>query len=262
MKLPRHASVAVLVASLVGCKSVQPDVALSLGSQSLDGAIGIDDRHVNSKNSIDALGLDGSSSGLEARVDLTFETHRRMHLALKGFQSSRDGRGSLDEDFAKGPVTIPAGTAIDSTFDAGIYSAAWTFDFAERDDLEAGLGFGLAWVDLEAGFTSRVNGDEIFTDEAVPVPLLAGRLAWNSERWAIGLEAAGIDVGYAGDHATFLDLDLSARWRFAGKRFGRNGELLLGWRQLYAGIDYDDDFEAVDAGVTLAGPYFGLAFRF
>jgi hypothetical protein len=262
MKLLRHAWVALPVVLVVGCRGAHTGASVALGSRSLDGSIGIDDSHVTSKNSIEALGLDGSTAVLDARIDVTFETERRMHLALKGFQASHDGDGTLNEDFAKGPVTIPAGTSIDSTFDAGVYTAAWTFDLAERDDLEAGIGVGLAWIDLEASFTSDANGDEIFTDEAVPIPLLAARLAWSSDRWALGLEAAGIDVGYAGDHASFLDLDIAARWRFLGKRFGRNGELVLGWRRLYAGIDYDDDFEAVDAGLASSGPYFGLAFRF
>ncbi|MCC6407572.1 MAG: hypothetical protein IT453_10410 [Planctomycetes bacterium] len=262
MKVLHPLPVLGMLLAAAGCKNVSPAAQLGVGSRTLDGAIGIDDANVRAKNSVEALGLDDAATTVDARVDLTFETAARMHLALKGFQSSHDGSGRLDEDFAKGPILIPAGTSVDSDFDLGLYSAAWTFDLAERDELEAGIGFGVAWVDLEASFRSNATGDEIFTDESVPIPLLAGRLAWSAERLAFGLEASGIDIGYAGDHATFVDVDLSARWRFLGKRFGRNGELLLGWRHAYAGVDYDDDLEAVDASVSLSGPYFGLGFRF
>lgn len=254
--------VAGAAALALGCRNARLGAAVSLGSRELDGAIGIDDQHVDAKNSVESLGLDGAVATLDARIDVTFETDARMHLALKGFQSDHDGSGVLDEDFAKGPISIAAGTPVDSEFDVGIYSAVWTFDLVGSDELEAGLGFGVAWVDLEASFVSQTTGDEIFTDEALPVPLLAGRVVWGGERFSLGIEGSGLDVGYAGDRAAFLDLDLQARWRFLGKRFGRNGELVAGWRYLYSSVDYDDDLEAVDSSLTLSGPYVGLGFAF
>lgn len=253
------ASAALLLA---GCQNARFGAAAGFGGRELSGAIGIDDANVRARNSVEALGLDGSESALDLRFDVVFEGASRSRLVVKGFQSNHEGSGALDEEFAKGPVVIPAGTTVDSQFDAGVYSALYTFDLVGTDELEAGLGFGVAWVDLEAGFTSRATGDEIFTDESVPIPLLAARLAWQGERFGVGCELAGIDVGYAGDHAAFVDFDLAARWRFSGKRFGNAGELVLGWRQLYAGVDYQDDLEDVDASLSLAGPYFGLSYRF
>lgn len=244
------------------CQDVRPAVSASLDALALDGSVGIDAQRVRAKNSIETLGLDGSRATPGLRLDFAFEKRRRMHLVVQGLVSSHDGGGTLDEEFSKGPVVIPAGSKVDSAFDVGIYSAAWTFDFADRDDLEAGLGFGLAWVDLEASFESRATGDEILTDQSVPVPLIAGRCAWQGERLALSCDVAGIDIGYAGDHATFVDVDVAARWRIAGTRFSRTGELLLGWRTTYAGVDYDDDLEAVDGAVSRSGPYFGLGFRF
>lgn len=257
--VPCAASTALLV---VGCQSARFGAGASLGVRELSGSIGIDDANVRARNSVEALGLDGEAAALDARVDVVFESAARSRLVLKGFQSNHDGSGALDEEFAKGPVVIPAGAVVDSEFDAGVYSALYTFDLVGEDALEAGLGFGVAWVDLESGFTSRATGDQIFTDESVPIPLLAARLAWQGERFGIGCELAGLDVGYAGDHATFVDFDFAARWRFSGKRFGDAGELVLGWRQLYAGVDYQDDLEDVDASLSLGGPYLGLSYRF
>ncbi len=244
------------------CKGVTSEARVELASLGIDGSIGIDKNAVTARNSVDSLGLTRDSAVPNVRADFQWDTWRTPHLTFNGFASSHGGDGVLDHDLSQGAVTIPSGTAVSSKFDVGYYSTVCTFDLSNRPDLEAGIGFGAAWLDLKADFTSKANGDEIFTDSSKPIPLLAGRLGWRGDRFAVSGLISGFGASYGGDRATFLDTDVCAELMLFGKKHAQNGSVVLGWRYLHSSVQYDDTNDAVDAAISIAGPYFGFAMHF
>jgi hypothetical protein len=253
---------AFAASGLFACKSVSSEARVELASLGIDGGIGIDKSAVTSRNSVDSLGLTRDTAVPDLRADFQWDTWHSPHLTLNGFASSHGGDGVLDHDLSQGAVTIPAGTAVGSKFDVGYYSSVCTFDLSTRRDFEAGLGFGLAWLDLKADFTSKVNGDEIFTDSSKPIPLLAARLGWRGDRFAVSGLISGIGASYGGDRATFLDADLCAELMLFGKKHAPSGSVVLGWRYLHSSVQYDDTNDSVDAAISIAGPYLGFAMHF
>lgn len=249
----------LLLAFAGACSTPTIDVAPQAGRLSIDGDIGIGAQSVSGTSSTDALGLEPDDFVPELRADFDWDM---PHLTVSGLWSDNSGDGTLQAPMSQGGVTIPAGTNVDSEFQLGLYEGVITFDFVPDESIEAGLGLGVALIDLQSGFTSQQNGDEIFTDETMPVPLISGRLGWAWERVELSALVSGIGIDYGGEQASFLDADLRMNVRVLGRENRTQGLLTAGWRFLSSSVDYDSDSEAVDANIRMNGPYVGLVLRF
>lgn len=205
---------------------------------------------------LSTLGIEDEEGVLGARFDFKWGM---PHLSIATQSTGWKGNGTLDVDFGG----ISAGEAVSSELDLALHRAYLTFDFAPTDYLELGVGVGAMVVDLKAKVTANSGAfapEEV--DELIPLPVLAGRAG--GRLWKLDLEAiaAGVKVDIDGDEATFLDLDLNAKYALFGEHGSFHGALVAGWRTTSFAVAYEDDFDNVDLDATFSGPYIGLQLGF
>lgn len=206
--------------------------------------------------SLSTLGIDEREGALSPQFDFKWGM---PHLSVDMQSASWEGSGTLDVDFGD----ISAGEAVSSELDLSVYRAYLTFDLAPTDVLELGIGFGALVLDLDAAVTP--DSGSVATqdfDELIPLPVVAARAG--GRLWKLDLEAvaAGVQIDYDGDEATFLDLDLNAKYALWGSHGSFHGALLVGWRTTSFDVAYEDDFDNVDLDVSFSGPYVGLQLGF
>ena len=106
-------------------------------------------------------------------------------------------------------------------------------------------------------------GDNIATDEQVPVPMLAGRAA--VEVWELELEGlvSGLSVDVDGNTATVIDLDVALNWELVDLGGTAMGAITLGYKSFDIDVEYDDGADgSVDLDLAFTGPYFGITLTF
>jgi hypothetical protein len=213
---------------------------------------------ISAQASIDSLGIQEDTSVPGGRVDLTGPGH----WTFSGQQSSHDGTGIADAQLSSGSITINVGDPVKSEFDFGLYSGAVTFDLVPGDTVEAGIGLGVAVLDIDAKFTSQTTSQTVQTDEVVPVPNVAGRVGVNVGPFELSGLVNWVDVHYRDTQASFLDIDTMARLRVFGdsKRF--SGYVALGYRYLNVKADYESSGNSIKVDVDFDGPWIGLSVSF
>jgi hypothetical protein len=246
---------------VASCSAPEFWVEPAYGSLSLDGDVRATSASssTSADNSVDSLGLDDAEGVLVARADFDWLA---PHLTVRATEVEFSGDGVLDAEISEGGVVIPASTPVTSDVELSLASAVLTFDLAPTDVLELGLGFGVAWIDFAAELRDPATGDTVDADEAVPVPMLAARVA--GDVWRLRLEALASGLAFdAGDtSATLLDLDLGARMQLFGRSGERGGYLAVGWRSTSVDAETQHGSDEFEASLGLAGPYVGLAFGF
>jgi len=250
---------AALVLLLSSCVSVS--AIPRFGRLDLDGEVGINDASSGSSasNSISDTGLDDDRSVPGARVDLEAAG---MTTTFQLSSSSHGGTGTLTADLDDGTTSIPAGSTVRSDLDLLLGEAIVTWDFVPGDTVELGLGFGATLFDVDAQFQDTGSGDTISTDEVLPLPLLAARVGVALGDFDVSLLAGGFAIEIDDDDATFVDVDLMARWKVFGAAGRRVGAIVLGYRHVELDLDYDDDDAAVELDLELSGPYLGFSLGF
>ena len=240
-----------------GCSTPRLDVTPRYGTFDIDGEVGIEDAGSGTmvRADIGETGLEKDDSVFGARVDFDWGP---SHVVVSAQQSTHDGDGTLDTEISSGGVVIPAGAAVASDLELGLYTGAYTFDFFPTDLLELGLGLGLSYVDLQASFQDKGTGERIATDEAVPLPVLAARLGTRFWRIDASLQGSGLAWSYDGDDILLIDLDLMVKLRLLGGEDHLAGHLTAGYRWVQLELDYDDGSDAAEADLTFDGPYVGL----
>jgi len=260
---PARATALLLLAVLIpGCAAPSFQLMPRYGTSAISGssavvAEGVD---LQANDVEDSLGLDEDSSVPGVRFDADFGLPT---LTLAAQWSDFSGEGTLETEISEGGVTIPAGADVATDLDFDVYSLLYTFDVIPSDQFELGLGLGVHLIDLFARVESREPGidDEVTVDEAVPFPVVALRGGLAFDPFELSAVFSGLTVKVDGDEATFYDLDVSARWWFAGgERF--SGALAVGWRQTILEAEYDDEGDAADLDLEFAGPYVGLVLGF
>ena len=186
--------------------------------------------------------------------------YKRTRLFLSGQQSSFSGSGITPEEIAKGGVTIPAGTSLDTTMDLGIYSFVATYNLIPGQH-ELGIGAGLMVMDFKVSYTAQNTGANITVDETTPMPLLAlsGTTRWKQMvfQGVIG----GAAVNYDGNKVAYGSVDVAARYMFYQR--GSGGAMVsLGYRYIPIKIDINYESSAFKADLGFAGPYVGLRFAY
>jgi len=231
----------------------EPDGEVALAGTA--GTIGI-----NSTNSVEALGFVEDDGVPGIRGDLDWGT---THLTLAWQASEHGGRGTLEAEISDDDVVLGAGTDIDSKFDLGLGEALLTFDLIPGDTFELGIGLGATVIDLDVSVRDVLTGETVQPDqETFLAPLFAVRAG--VQFWRVDVQAllGGMDITYDGDSASLYDLDAFARLALFGGANGGHGALVVGYRYVDLDVDYDDEdeSEAVDAEVSLDGPYVALSF--
>ena len=99
-------------------------------------------------------------------------------------------------------------------------------------------------------------------DELAPVPVVAVRVGGDIGPVSLSALASGLSVSIGDLDATYLDLDLMAKWRLLGEKNGFAGSLAAGWRHTRLDAELDDDADQVDLDLTFSGPWFGATIGF
>lgn len=251
----------ILAASCAACSSprfsVEPRVAVPEPSGHLAAAAPGEALAANDVESALNLDADDAAPGIRADIELG-----SPHVVLGWMQSGSDGDGTLTGQLSDDGVVLPAGTDVATDFELGVASGIVTFDLVPTETVEVGIGFGVHVVDLDASVTSRDSGNpgRIDLETTLPVPVIALQAGVDFGRFELRGLASGMDYSSSGDSATFLDLDVGARFRILGE--GVTGSLTLGWRHSRLDARYEDDDDNADVDLRISGPYFGVAIGF
>lgn len=236
---------------------VIPRMSLAKLSGDIAGSTNEGDLNASAATDFDELGLDSEETGFSPRVDLKW---LGLHVSLSTLQLSTSGSGTTNADLTLGDTTIGANTDVDSEFDLTAFSAAATWDFAPTDFLEVGIGLGATLFDFDIQFDSDV--DSASSEEAVPLPVIAGRVGSKIGPLDVGAVVGFIDVEVDDIDAQFLDIDLHAAYRLLGEGDRFVGRLVVGYRSIALDAEYDDGDSFISSDFTIAGPYVGAMFSF
>lgn len=228
----------------------------------LDGDVAVSSTGVTASNDFSDVGLDDSEDALSFRADLSWLS---PHLTLSTQDTGWSGSGTLSAAIDDGGIVIPAGTQVNSKLDLAYHSAIVTFDLVPTSTVEAGIGPGIALVDISGQIAdaSGLTTETVDFDELLPMPMIAARTEVQIDRFEIGVLLAGLGVEIDGDELAFVELDVHARYRLFGLTGDRvAGSIGIGWRHLDIAAEYDDDGDSVDVDIEVSGPYFGFLISF
>lgn len=202
------------------------------------------------QNSLSDIGISGEETALGLRVDIPFGS---PHITLGTDSAEWSGTGVVS-DFGG---IAGANVAVDSKMELAVHRALVTFDVLPVPDFELGLGLGVNAVDLKSSVTDPLTSTEEKIDQLIPIPVLAARLRVHV--WRLDFEAlvAGLSADVDGNHARYLDTDLSASIKMFG--MGPVDALFsAGYRRIDLNADYKDGSDSVAADMTFDGLYLGL----
>ena len=130
----------------------------------------------------EALNLDATNSVFRADALWRFSDNKRHRLELTWFSLNRVATRQIGQDITikdkdGNPITIKAGTAVESYFDLDIYELAYSYSFFQDDriDLAAGVGFYIMPLDfgLRSSGLVEEDGSASFT---APLPVFGLRM--------------------------------------------------------------------------------------
>ena len=130
----------------------------------------------------EALNLDATNSVFRADALWRFSDNKRHRLELTWFSLKRDATRQIGQDITfedkdGNPITIEAGTTVESNFDLDIYELAYSYSFFQDDriDLAAGIGFYIMPLDfgLRSSGVIEEDGSASFT---APLPVFGLRM--------------------------------------------------------------------------------------
>jgi hypothetical protein len=243
-----------------GCSAPSLRLTPRVGSVGLDGDFASDTTAAPGANAIGALGLDDSQVEFLPRADIEFGP---LVWTLDYGALAYSGSGTAQANITIGDVEVEADGTLDSDIDLQLLRSSFTVDVLPTDTFDLGLGLGLGAAEVSAAITDTTPGSPTLgqtaaTEEVVPLPflsLLAGVEVgpFGAEAWIafLSLSVQDVDVDY-------LDLDLSAYWRFADWP-GADLRLVLGYRRIDVAAEYDDGVDRVEADLQFDGPYLGIS---
>lgn len=257
----KHLSLACTLALLTSCALPSIDVTPRYGQLNVEGDIGASTSGTALfQNDVDQIGIEDEKGYPGLRLDLDVGA---PHIIFTGQNTVHDGDGVLSQDITIDGTTITAGTAVDTDFDLGIYSALVLFDLVPTEIVDVGLGFGITLVDLDLEVADTMSANTVESDETLPIPVLAAQVSTEiTERFELAGLISGFAINIDDADVTYLDADIFARWAvFGGDERGR-GSLVLGYRWTNLDVEYDDDSDVVEADLTFSGPYLGFQLSF
>jgi hypothetical protein len=243
---------AVLVA---GCSTPRFDIEPRFSPSQIDGNFSTGSSTV----STDSLGLDEDGVQIGGRIDLKWGS---PHVTASYAPNSFDGNSTLTAPLTVGGTTISSGSSVTTDLKLDVSSAVVTFDLLPLPTLELGLGVGIAVVDFRNQVQETMGSNSIDTSATLPVPLIAGRVAWDFWRFKAEVLASGFTYAASGDSMSYYDVDAELRFNFIGHESRVQGWISAGYRQIGSDLAYDDSGSRIKSDITLKGPYLGLVLGF
>lgn len=252
----RLSLICLLVAS--GCVVPRARFAPRYLYLEVDGDTGATAAGATLTSDIQTLGLDDEEGNFSPRADLWWVG---SHLSLSYLDASFDGRGQTEAAIEIGGDVIAAGVDVDSDLNFKSLDAIMTWDVVPSEFVELGLGFGVSLIDFEFDIIDDL-GNQVSTDESLPVPFVAGRLGVNVHRFDLDATAGLIDIEVSDIDLSFLNLDLSAQYLLFGGKQRASGRIIVGYRSFDVDAEYEDGNSDVEADFRIDGPYFGVSVTF
>lgn len=253
----RHTTLLALATTsllVIGCSAPSASVAPMLGSMRLDGSFAASDSGTAISSSFDELGIGTNEASPGVKAQVSFAGAR---LSLSAFQTSYEGTGTTNGEISVGGQTIGADVAVNSELDLTVARGLFTWNLIPLGPVEIGIGLGVSLVDFDLMLREQISGNELASNEIIPIPLLALRAGWNWGPVKVRAEAGGLQVTIDGDEAQVIDGDVEASVNlFDG------GSLLVGYRMLDIDAEYTDGADRVEADLELSGYYLGVRFSF
>lgn len=250
-----HRIAAVLVSlSLLACASPTLDVGVNYGQYSLDGALGFGSGGVTGTTPLGDIGLgeDDNPVGVFATIGLGSPM-----LLFSVTTPSFEGDGILNATIDIGGTTIGAGELVHSELEVGMYQGLLLFEIIPGSTVDMAIGLGVNILDLSGSFTEDLTGDQVILDQALPIPVFAGRAGIEVGPVELSGLLTWIGASYDGNDLDTFDLDLRAEMEIFGPMTG-----YLGYRNTSLDINYQDGPDFGDFDVTISGIYFGAGISF
>jgi hypothetical protein len=125
----------------------------------------------------DLLGYQTGTSSVRVGGAWRFSENRKHRLDVSLVDLGRSGDAVLSQDVDVGPITLPAGTNVVSSFDIQLLRADYSYSFFQDDrfDLAGGAGLYVAPIDFSLAASGLATYQESF-DITAPLPLVGLRM--------------------------------------------------------------------------------------
>lgn len=225
----------------------------------VSGSILVTEGIASTASDVESLGMQADNNNFAPRADFEWGG---FHVTASTQSTEHNGIGVADAALELGGVTIGAAENVSTEFALSLTNLAMTWDLFPGDTVEAGIGFGATLLDIDARIASLDNpGNDLDTNEMVPVPMITGRLGFDLGRFDIEGLISGLSINLDGNDATVIDIDIGASYElvnFGGDVMGKIG---LGYKSFSVDVQYDDGAGGtVNLDTEFAGPYFGVTF--
>ena len=209
----------------------------------------------------EALGLDTTSTVFRADALWRFTDNKRHRLDFTWFSLSRDATRQIGQDITfedkdGNPITIDAGTTVESSFDFDIYELAYNYSFFQDDriDLAAGIGFFIMPLDfgLRSSGVVDEDGSASFT---APLPVLGLRMdVALTPKWFLRTGSQVFYLEYDNFTGSLLEFKAAIEynpWEHVG--------MGLGFDTLRVALEADgEDYPSIDFKGNVEFSYTGL----
>ena len=208
-----------------------------------------------------ALNLDANTTVFRADALWRFTDNKRHRLDLTWFSLSRDatrviGQDITFEDKDGNPITIDAGTTVESNFDFDIYELGYSYSFFQDDRIDLAAGIGLFIMPLDFGIRSsglvEEDGSASFT---APLPVFGLRMdVALTPKWFLRTGSQVFYLEYDNFTGSVLDFKVAVEynpWKHVG--------LGLGFDTLRVQLEADgEDYPSIDFKGNVDFAYTGL----
>jgi hypothetical protein len=192
------------------------------------------------------------------RIDGYYRWGKRSRVDFSYFKIDRSGTATTDREINWGDITIPAGTAlVSSFFDEEVLKATYGFSFYNSPKAELGVDGGLFIADLSVGISCPGGGlgdcatpQRETAEVTAPLPVVGAYFRYNiSHRWRFVGKADFFFLEFGDYKGSLTDIRLNLEhhtWKHAGFGFGLNG--------IQTTLDYDTSSESGTVQNTISGP--------
>ena len=254
-------SLALLALTLLGSCYGLPKAGFTprFLSMDIEGDILVNNGDVSIAGTSDSLGMQKDSNSFAPRADFEWGAFE-LTIANSSTDHSGTGVAEVQLDLGGGEF-IDVGDPVRTGFELELTELIMTWDVIPGDTVDFGIGFGVTLADVAMNFATNDLAESYSTDEALPIPMLAGRLGLELGDFNFEALVAGLSVNVDDDSVTVVDMDIALRYNLIDLGGEVMGAISAGWRSFDLGLDYDEDTgEAVDINIGFSGPYIGISF--
>jgi hypothetical protein len=186
---------------------------------------------------------------------------KKWSLSAQYFDTSDNGRATLDEDIQWQDYTLKAGTNVGAGIDTTVARVFFGRKFSESPNHEFGLGFGFHWMEIGA----FVDG-ELFLDDqstgvrkesvsaAAPLPNLGTWYHYAiTDKWLATARVDWLDVSFQEYSGNLTNSSLSVSY-VPWKNFG----VTLAYQYFALDVDVDKDTWKGGVDISYRGPFISV----